>query len=133
MLSKASNLDFETKHLSTKYDIIAPDKSEIRLLLTIKGGSMVHCTLPPHKTSLAVCHKTVEEVWYFIEGHGEVWRKQGTREEIVEVMSGVCITIPTGTHFQFRNTGNEPLRFVIATTPPWPGDHEAVRVQNHWK
>ncbi len=75
---------------------------------------MVHCTLPPHKISLAVRHKTVEEVWYFIEGRGEVWRKQGNHEEVVEVKSGVCITIPTGTHFQFRNTGNEPLQFIIS-------------------
>lgn len=133
MLSKANNLDFETKHLPRKYDVIAPDGSEIRLLLTMKGGSMVHCTLPPHKISLAVRHKTVEEVWYFIEGRGEVWRKQGDQEEVIEVKNGVCITIPSGTHFQFRTTGNAPLRFVITTMPPWPGEHEAVRVQNYWK
>lgn len=113
--------------------MIAPDGSEIRLLLTMKGGSMVHCTLPPHKISLAVRHKTVEEVWYFIEGRGEVWRKQGDQEEVIEVKNGVCITIPSGTHFQFRTTGNAPLRFVITTMPPWPGEHEAVRVQNYWK
>ena len=110
MLSKTNNLDFETKHLPTEYDELAPDKSEIRLLLTMKGGSMVHCTLQPHAISLAVRHKTVEEIWYFIEGRGEVWRKQRDREEVVEVRPGVCITIPTGTHFQFRCTGNEPLR-----------------------
>ncbi len=132
-MNKTSNLDFETKYLSTRYDIIAPDRSEIRLLLETSGGSMVHCTLPPNKISQAVIHKTVEEIWYFIEGQGQVWRKQGDREEIVKVKSGVCITIPTGTYFQFRNTGNEPLRFVIATMPPWPGENEAVRVQDYWK
>lgn len=132
-MNKANEIDFETRYLPTKYDVIAPDGSEIRFLLTMKGGSMVHCTLPPYKTSLAVRHKTVDEVWYFIEGRGEVWRKLRDQEEIVEVKRGVCITIPTGTHFQFRNTGNEPLRFVITTMPPWPGDHEAVRVQNYWK
>lgn len=93
----------------------------------------MHCTLPPHEISVAVCHKTVEEVWYFIEGQGEVWRKQGKREEVVEVNNGVCITIPTGTHFQFRNTGSEPLKFLITTMPPWSGENEAVRVKNHWK
>jgi mannose-6-phosphate isomerase-like protein (cupin superfamily) len=83
--------------------------------------------------SVAVCHKTVEEAWYFIEGQGEVWRKQGKREEVVEVKNGVCISIPTGTHFQFRNTGNEPLKFLITTMPAWPGENEAFRVKNHWK
>ncbi len=133
MLNKENNLDFETKHLPINYDTLAPDRSEIRLLLTMRGGSIVHCTLPPQEISVAVCHKTVEEVWYFIEGHGEVWRKQGQREEIVEVKNGVCITIPTDTHFQFRNTGSEPLKFLITTMPPWPGENEAVRVKNHWK
>ena len=132
-MDKENNLDFETKHLPTEYDVLAPDNSEIRLLLTMKGGSMVHCTLQPLEISLAVRHKTDEEIWYFIEGRGEVWRKQDDREEVVEVKPGVCLTIPTGTHFQFRNTGNEPLRFVIVTMPPWPGEDEAIRVEDYWK
>jgi mannose-6-phosphate isomerase-like protein (cupin superfamily) len=61
-----------------------------------------------------------------------VWRKQAGREQVVDVRSGLCLTIPVGTHFQFRNTGREPLVFVIATMPPWPGEQEAVRVQDHW-
>ncbi|MFQ6076150.1 MAG: cupin domain-containing protein [Candidatus Bathyarchaeia archaeon] len=131
-MDKTNKPDFETKHLPKEYDVIAPDKSKIRLLLTMKRGSMVHCTLPPHTTSLAVRHKTVEEIWYFIQGCGEVWRKKRDQEEVVEARPGVCITIPTGTHFQFRNTGNEPLHFVIATMPPWPGKDEAVRVKDYW-
>lgn len=51
----------------------------------------------------------------------------------VKVRPEVCITIPLGTHFQFRNKGNEPLIFVIATMPPWPGPSEAIRVEDHWK
>jgi mannose-6-phosphate isomerase-like protein (cupin superfamily) len=124
---------FETKHLSEAYDELAPDKSEIRLLPNMRGGGLTHCTLPPHGISLAVKHKTVEEIWYFILGHGQVWRKQRDREEIVDVGPGICLTIPPGTHFQFRNTEKEPLCFIIATMPPWPGEEEAVRVQDHWK
>ena len=124
---------FETKHLPEDYDELAPDKSEIRLLLNMKGGGLAHCTLPPHGISLAVKHKTVEEIWYFILGHGQVWRKQGAQEEIVDVDPGTCLTIPRETHFQFRNTEKEPLCFIIATMPPWPGEEEAVRVQDHWK
>jgi mannose-6-phosphate isomerase-like protein (cupin superfamily) len=29
--------------------------------------------------------------------------------------------------------GEEPLMFIIVTMPPWPGDQEAVRVDDHWK
>ena len=99
----------------------------------MKGGGLAHCTLPPHGISLAVKHKTIGEIWYFIKGRGQVWRKQGDREEVVDVGPGTYLTIPTGTHFQFRNTGKDPLCFIIATMPPWPGEHEAVRIQDHWK
>jgi len=82
--------------------------------------------------SAAVRHQTVEEIWYFIEGEGEVWRKQRDREEVVSVRSGVSITIPIGTHFQFRNTGEKNLEFLIVTMPPWPGSKEAITVKGYW-
>ena len=121
----------QMQQLPEAYEL-APDQSQIRPLLSTPRGSVAHCTLPPHGISLAVRHKTIEEIWYFLQGQGQVWRKQGDREDIVEVGPGICLTIPTGTHFQFRNTGEEPLCFLIATMPPWPGEQEAVRVQDHW-
>jgi mannose-6-phosphate isomerase-like protein (cupin superfamily) len=74
----------------------------------------------------------VEEIWYFIEGQGEVWRKIGNHEEIVRIQPAICLTIPVGTHFQFRNLGTGPLRFIIATMPPWLGAKEAVKVKGIW-
>ncbi|MCY4595944.1 MAG: cupin domain-containing protein [Bryobacterales bacterium] len=122
----------QTKQLPEDYDTLAPDGSEIRILAATGGGSMVHCSLPPGQTSLAVAHRTVEEVWYFLTGRGEVWRKLGEREEVVEVSPGASLSIPLGAHFQFRNTGDTPLRFVLTTIPPWPGTEEAYRVPGHW-
>ena len=124
--------NFDTLPLPSHYDYLAPDQSEIRLLLTATGGGLCHCTLPPGQVSTAVTHKTVEEIWYFLQGQGEVWRKQGDQEDCVTVVAGVCLTIPLGTHFQFRNTGEENLCFVIATMPPWPGADEAIEVQGYW-
>lgn len=127
----------ESKPLSEEPDCLAPDGSEIRLLAATSRASTVHCTLRSGQTSLAVAHKSVEEIWYFLEGEGEVWRKQGgdkevTAEEVTGVTPGVSLTIPSGTHFQFRNTGAEPLRFLCVTVPPWPGEGEAYRVEGHW-
>ena len=122
----------KTKTLTDAYDCLAPDGSEIRFLTETERGSSVHCTLPPGHVSSPVTHRTVEEMWYFLEGRGQVWRKQGTREEVVDVSPGVSLTIPLGAHFQFRNTGEVPLRFVIATMPPWPGEDEAYGVEGHW-
>jgi mannose-6-phosphate isomerase-like protein (cupin superfamily) len=122
---------FQTTSVPEEFET-APDGSEIRPLLKTVGGSFAHCNLPAGYTSLAVRHRTVEEIWFFISGKGEMWRKQGDREELVEVGPSVCLTIPLGTHFQFRNIGEEPLCSLIATMPPWPGNQEAVRVEGRW-
>jgi mannose-6-phosphate isomerase-like protein (cupin superfamily) len=126
-------MKFETNCLPDNYDYLSPDNSEIRLLPKIKGGSLCHCTLPSGDTSQAVKHRSVEEIWFFIEGEGEVWRELNTQNEITNVKPGIAITISIGTHFQFKNTSDKPLKFIIVTMPPWPGAEEAVRVQDYWK
>lgn len=114
-------------------DVIAPDGSEIRLLANVSRGSMVHRTLSPGSASKAIFHCTVEELWYFISGQRQVWRKLDDQEEVVEVGPGASLNIPTGTIFQFRNTGEEALRFVIVTMPPWPGEDEALMHAGFWE
>ena len=196
------NEDLDCKRLAADYDVLAPDGSEIRLLAQTGRGSMVHCTLPPGQVSVAVAHRTVEEVWYCLEGAGQVWRRlegagnvrqpldgtgqdyqrpegagqnrrqldgtgrerqrlEGTgqdyqrpegagqdrrgqdgasrdrhpldgAERIVDVAPGVSLSIPVGSRFQFRNTGTRPLRFIIVTMPPWPGEQEAYPVPGRW-
>ena len=44
----------------------------------------------------------------------------------------MCLTIPLGTHFQFRSLGPEPLAAVAVTMPTWPGPDEALPVAGHW-
>ena len=119
---------FESSQVKAKYDLLAPDGSEIRLLHSLDGASVVHCALPVGAVSIPVTHRRVEEVWFFLAGEGQVWRKQGEREQVLDARPGHSLTIPLGTHFQFRNTGAAPLEFLITTTPPWPGEDEAVVV-----
>jgi mannose-6-phosphate isomerase-like protein (cupin superfamily) len=118
--------------LSPHHDLLAPDGSEIRLAGGVAGASMVECTLPPGRVSLAVRHRTVEELWLVTAGEGEVWRCEGTSESVTRVAAGSWLTIPLGTCFQFRTLGTIPLSIVIATTPPWPGETEAERVAGPW-
>jgi mannose-6-phosphate isomerase-like protein (cupin superfamily) len=54
-------------------------------------------------------------------------------EEIVDAEPGVAITIPIGTHFQFRSVSLKPLIAVGTTMPPWPGDGEAFAVAGIWE
>ena len=125
-------IDFATKRLPDLPDVVAPDGSDVRILLALRGGSMAHFELAPGRTSIAVAHRTVEELWYFLGGRGEMWRRQGEREEVVTVEAGSCISIPVGTHFQFRSLGQEPLAAVAVTMPPWPGEDEAYQVEGKW-
>lgn len=124
--------EFNTKRLPSQPDGIAPDGTDVRTLLQLKGGSVAHFELAPGKTSVAVAHRTVEEIWFFVGGRGEMWRKQQDHEDVVAVGAGVCITIPLGTQFQFRSLGNDPLAFLVVTMPPWPGPDEAYEVEGKW-
>ncbi|CAF4952122.1 unnamed protein product, partial [Rotaria sp. Silwood1] len=123
---------FQTKRLPIDPDVVAPDGSLVRNLLTTIGGSMAQFDLPPGMTSNAVEHRTVYEIWYFLSGQGEFWRKQKDREEIVTVDTNICITIPVGTQFQFRTIGRKPLVAVAITMPPWPGENEAMPRKGIW-
>lgn len=129
--------NFDIEKLQKNYDYIAPDGSEIRLLSKVNTGGFCHCTLPSGKVSIAVKHKTVEEIWYFLSGKGEMWLKEVNQGKPFKVESGYSVNIPLGNSFQFRNTGKEPLCILITTIPNWPGEEEgkmeAIPVEGFWK
>ena len=91
-------------------------------------GSMARFELAAGSTSIAMSHRTVDEIWYVISGRGELWRSSVGK---IALESGVCVTIPCGTGFQVRAA--DPLVVIAVTMPPWPGDDEAVRVADHWR
>lgn len=121
-----------TRQLPVALDVLAPDGSEIRELARSARGSMAHGTLPVGGVSLAIRHRTVEELWFILSGTGEVWRRLDDHEEKVSVQAGTSLSIPVGTAFQFRNTGATPFTFLMCTMPAWPGPDEAERVNGAW-
>ena len=124
---------FETKPLGATPDAIAPDGTAVRLLAALSAGSFAHFELPAGAVSRAIVHRSVEEIWFFVAGRGELWRRAGDQEEVVAVAAGVSATIPLGTRFQFRASPEAPLAFVAVTMPPWPGEEEAVFVPGPWE
>ena len=54
--------------LPTERDAIAPDGSQVRLLVRLPGGSMAHFELGPGEVSRATQHRTVSEAWYIARG-----------------------------------------------------------------
>ena len=112
-------------------DVVAPDGSEIRLLLQGARSSLVEVTLPAGQVSRPVRHRTVEEAWYVLDGGGRVWRCPPGEEpgSAVSVSPGDALIIPTGWSFQFAAAPDTALRFLCHTVPPWPGEGEAVPVE----
>jgi mannose-6-phosphate isomerase-like protein (cupin superfamily) len=107
---------------------VAPDGSDVRVLLSTARGSMAHFALAPGLASAAVRHRTVEEIWFIVGGRGEMWRKREGLETVTALETGTCLVIPVGTSFQFRSLGPGPLAAVAVTMPPWPGPDEAELV-----
>jgi mannose-6-phosphate isomerase-like protein (cupin superfamily) len=125
-------ISFATMRRPVNRTAVAPDGSDVRVLLGLPGGGMAEFELAAGQVSTAVIHRTVEEIWYVLRGRGEIWRHQDTRDEVVNLEPGVCLTIPVGTRFQFRALGNGPLTVLGITMPPWPGPDEAVVVDGFW-
>jgi mannose-6-phosphate isomerase-like protein (cupin superfamily) len=111
-------------------DAIAPDGSEITYLVgDARRASLVEVRLPAGTASRPVRHRTVEEVWYFLAGTGRVWLRPPAGEPLLhDVGPGRALVIPTGWAFQFRADPAADLRFLCYTSPPWPGDDEAIPV-----
>jgi mannose-6-phosphate isomerase-like protein (cupin superfamily) len=94
---------------------------------------MAHGTLPPGRTSLAIRHRTIEEIWYVLSGVAEIWRRLGDQESVDLISGGRSLTLPAGCEFQFRTIGAEPFTFIMCTMPPWPGNDEAILVEGKWE
>jgi len=113
--------------LKSQPDYAAPDQSNIWLLGSEPAGGVVICTLAPGRASVPVRHRTVEELWYVIDGRGEIARRHGDRDPFIdELESGVCIDVGTGITFQFRALGDHDLTLLLLTMPAWPGSDEAI-------
>jgi mannose-6-phosphate isomerase-like protein (cupin superfamily) len=126
-------MDWTYQSLPAAPSYIAPDGSEIRELVKVERGSMAHFRLAAGRTSKAVAHHTVDELWYVTSGRGQMWLSSERDDgRIIDLQPGVSIAIPPKTRFQFRATGEQPLDVVGVTMPKWPGAHEAYEVEGAW-
>jgi mannose-6-phosphate isomerase-like protein (cupin superfamily) len=126
---------FATVRLADAVTVTAPDGSVVRVLAGLPQASMGHFTLAAGAVSVAVRHRTVSELWYIEVGRGQMWLRAAdgdAAEEVVDLSPGVSLSIPVGTAFQFRATGEEALTAVGVTIPSWPGDGEAEACGGPW-
>ncbi|HVC60221.1 MAG TPA: cupin domain-containing protein [Acetobacteraceae bacterium] len=125
-------MTFAVVHVDDAPEVPAPDGSAVRVLVRMPSASMARFSLPPFAVSRAMTHRTVAELWYFLAGSGRMWLRAGDRQTTINVAAGMSVAIPVGTAFQFRSDSAEPLQAIGVTTPPWPGEDEAVPVAGPW-
>lgn len=116
---------------------IAPDGSEIRELGDEPAGGLAVCALPSGHVTRAVRHQTIEELWYVLDGRGELSRRKGMSPTtfVTHLRPGAAVYVEPDSVFQFRATGREELNILILTMPRWPGPEEAVASDSEetWK
>lgn len=66
------------------------------------------CKVPVGKTHKAHSHETMEEIFYFTSGEGQV----KINDEIEDVLAGDRIIVPAKAVHQVKNTGNRDLEYV---------------------
>ncbi len=66
------------------------------------------CRIPIGKTHKAHSHKTMEEIFYFTEGEGEI----RVGEDIESVGPGDRVIVPATLEHQVKNTGKVELQYI---------------------
>src|SRR3954471_17024465 len=96
---------FTTTRLPKAPAAVAPDGTDVRLLLQLKQGSFAHFELAPGRTSFAVAHRTIEEIWFFLAGRGQVWRRNRCRRRQSRSMQASASQFPSGPSSSFVALG----------------------------
>ena len=82
--------------------------------------------------SHAVWHPELDELWYVIDGAGEMWRKKDQMSSIDPLGPGTCVSIPRHTAFQCR-AGRAGMTVIAVTLPAWSGDSNAIAAMGPWE
>ena len=82
--------------------------------------SIAHARLEPGAASLPHRLKTSSEVYFILEGKGEMH----IDSKEAEVHTGQAIFIPPGSWQYIRNTGRVDLKFLCIVHPMWRAEDE---------
>ena len=107
--------------------INTPHGSEIRPLIDRTTSSIERCSLaeevlPPGSAVGRHHHVETEEVYYIIQGSGQMTVGSETRP----VETGDAIFIPRGSTHTLENTGHEPMTILLVCGPAYSFDDHHV-------
>lgn len=88
--------------------------------------SIAHAVLQPGAASLPHRLKTSAEVYFILEGEGEMH----IEAERSPVRAGQAILIPPGSWQYIRNTGGIILKFICMVSASWRAEDEEIAIGN---
>ncbi len=111
----------EVRNIDEQPPFTTKDGSTIRSILDranapVANQSLAEATLPAGAATDRHYHKASEELYFLLEGRGEMEIDGASRK----VGPGDAILIPAGAWHQIRAT--EPLRFLCCCAPPYSHD-----------
>jgi mannose-6-phosphate isomerase-like protein (cupin superfamily) len=110
----------EIRSLTQAESFTTKDGSTIRELLGLptssaRNQSLAEATLPPGGATERHYHLESEEIYYLVEGTGEM----ELDDERCPVAPGDAVLIPPGAWHQIRAAAGGPLRFLCCCAPPY--------------
>ena len=109
---------WRTNRLAYHPDYISPSgAAEIRLLIQQEHGEITHALVPPSSTSEVSVLRGRTEFYFTAKGVGRLRCADGEREEEIELSPGTAVQLPAGVHFQYDNSGEDPVEILLAVVP----------------
>jgi mannose-6-phosphate isomerase-like protein (cupin superfamily) len=101
--------------------------SELRPLMDRTNSGISQCSLaeellPPGHAVTPHHHREIEEIYYILEGSGVMT----VGDEQRQVAAGDAIFVPRGHRHSLANTGNQPIRLLVACGPAFFYEDEIV-------
>ena len=98
-------------------ELLHPKNDQVKL-----DFSIAHAVLKPGKSSLPHVLKGSVEVYYILEGKGQMH----IDPEVEAVESGQVVYIPPKKIQWIKNTGTTDLKFLCIVSPPWKEEDEEL-------
>lgn len=96
-------------------ELLHPEKLDLDL-----PYSIAHAVLKPGEASLPHRLKTSAEVYFILEGKGEMH----INRDVSPVRSGQAVLIPPGSWQHIRNSGGCTLKILCLVSPGWRAEDE---------
>ena len=110
-------------HYADIHAYTTKDKSEIRELMhpnthDVRQQSLAEATIKPGKKTLAHRHLKAEELYYILQGNGEMH----LNNESILVKTGDSICIKPNTNHCIKNIGDTDLKILCCCSPAYSHD-----------